>query len=142
MEAGGSNLPALQEEAGMTEIHELQQKGEALSDVVAGLRAELQGKVTELITENERLTAELRKSHLLEISTTGQIQTALEECDRLRERVAGQDKQIERNDARLERLREFVRRVADFDDYTHDEVDESKILHDLQRAAQELIHEQ
>lgn len=36
-------------------------------------------------------------------------------------------------------LLDFVRRVAEYSDYTHDDVDEGKILHELQREAARLL---
>lgn len=39
----------------------------------------------------------------------------------------------------IDELKTFVRRVAEYDDYTHDDVDETKILHDLQREAQQIL---
>jgi hypothetical protein len=39
---------------------------------------------------------------------------------------------------RLEQLERFVDRIAEYFDYTHDDVDEVKILHELQGAATRL----
>ena len=39
----------------------------------------------------------------------------------------------------IDELRAFIRRVAEFDDYTHDDVDEVKILHELQHEALQLL---
>ena len=39
----------------------------------------------------------------------------------------------------IDELKTFVRRVAQYDDYTHDDVDEVKILHALQREAQQIL---
>lgn len=41
----------------------------------------------------------------------------------------------------LERLKAFVVRVAEFSDYTHDDVSEAMILHELQRDAQTILVE-
>ena len=39
----------------------------------------------------------------------------------------------------IDELKAFIRRIAEYDDYTHDDVDEVKILHDLQREALQLL---
>lgn len=55
------------------------------------------------------------------------------------DRITFLQRALIQRDAEIQKLERFVRRVAEFDDYTHDDVDEAKILHDLQREAQGLL---
>lgn len=75
----------------------------------------------------------------------GEWQKLVAENEQLHARVeieakAAQELRRERDGLRAA-LREFVIRVAEFSDYTHDEVDEKTILHELQREAQNLLME-